>query len=352
MQELARDLLKGEQWQLKLEAGLGEGFRIERWNGVERIVASTTLALASGAAQVDLRSGEYQPRMKDRVLWLDGIYTIPWGRGTSLGLPEELVDGRADGAYQLAKGVIALGYNTVLLGSRTEQRQCRYKSAEGQRLIGELRRYGLKVWLKFDGPLPKRLPTVDGVVWMEELEEDREHTLLEQLTADERVVQAKLGDGCRLIYTIAADEDELERHAEWLEEFVDEVDDTTSVAFSTLWGDPREKGRPLSPIWEALRATPDVSATPLLPVIDPTTSLLDRVRVRMHRHPFSGMIVLADKLPEPGSDSHCALWCAGMLQWRDLAAELLEEDWRRLFPQDEPAVAELVLVEERVEALV
>ncbi len=352
MQGMARDLLGGEQWQLKLEAGLGEGFRIERWNGACRIVASTPLALASGAAQVDLRSGEYQPRMKDRVLWLDGLYTVPWGRGTSLGLPAELVDGRADGAYQLAKGVIALGYNTVLLGSRTEQRQCRYKSAEAQRLIGELRRYGLKVWVKFDGPLPKRLPAVDGVVWMEELEEDREHTLLEQLVLDERVVQAKLGDGCRLIYTIAAEEEELERHAEWLEEFVDEVGDATSVAFSALWGDPRERDRPLSPIWEALRATPDVSATPLLPVIDARIDLLDRVRARMHRHPFGGMIVLADQLPQEGSVAHCALWCAGMLQWRDLAAELLEEDWRRLFPQDEPAAVEPVLEEERVEALV
>jgi hypothetical protein len=356
-QGMARDLLGDVPWQLKLEAGLGDGFRIERWKGKERLIASTPLGLVSGAAQVDERSGTYQPRLSDRVLWLDGVYAVPWGKGTTLGVPEELVSGKADAAYQLAKRAIALGYNVLLLGSRTEERRCRYRSAEMQKLIGELRRYGLRVWVKFDGPLPRRLPEVDGVVWMEGLEENREHTLLEQLVADEASVRTRLPESMRLIYTIAAEEEDLERHAAWLDEFLDEVDLNTTVAFSALWGDPREQGRPLSPIWEALRATPDCSATPLLPVVDassaaPPIDLLDRVRARMHRHPFAGLIVLAERLPKPGSLTHCALWCAGRLQWRDLAAELLAADWLRLFPQEEPSRPEPVVEEVPEEALV
>ncbi len=125
-----------------------------------------------------------------------------------------------------------------------------------------------------------------------------------------------------------------EQHAFWFEELCDEVALKTTLAFD---GSANTKD-----LWELLRCSEDCSATPLLPILDLSSSLMGEglwpilpitsfnyCLSRMRRHNFSGCIIRSATLPQVGSLLDCNLWVAGQMQWGSLTPELLTETWMK-----------------------
>lgn len=77
-------------------------------------------------------------------------------------------------------------------------------------------------------------------------------------------------------------------------------------------------------VWDTLLKSPSFG-TPLLPMVklSDVTKRLPLLLNRMTRHPFQGLIVEVESLPEPGSDEDKALAAAGFALYLGLPIEIL-----------------------------
>ncbi len=144
-----------------------------------------------------------------------------------------------------------------------------------------------------------------------------------------------------LIYSITTtDLQQAQQQAKWLPTLLDNVGKQTSIAFSALAGDPTLDHLPPNPFWNALRQSPDASATPLIPLVNVgafnqgsglwpglSSDLIDHYLSRCYRHSFGGVVVLSDVIPRREALLDAALWTTSQFLWKEFSSNLLLETW-------------------------
>lgn len=258
---------------------------------------------------------------------------------------------------QCAARLSELGYNALLLGLRDNAEEAtRISHRELHFEIPILVKPQLDVrgspldptWrariLSVLDTLCRRMPDLHAVVWESGLlnpsytsaDATQADLVIEELRFVERAVNSR----ARLIFYVPVDQDRAERQARWLPTLCDEAGKETAIAFSAVRGCPWNDHLPLHPFWEEAAASPDVSSTPLMPIVNlgmvglgngrwPCIpfELFERCLARCVKHRFEGPIVLADQLPGKGGALECSLWMG--TQGYGFSAELLAGQWLR-----------------------
>lgn len=279
---------------------LAEEFHTFYAGGILRIDAGSDSALLLALQQVvtGLLSGhfaeflgEFNPRFPLRPLKLPpGPYPKEWG-----------------------SRILRLGYNAVIV--------------EGSEFSCFLE-YGLKVFVS--GNDLSQLKGADGIFWESSLlnpefflhPKAKEMTIAELVQEEMKKIE-KEAKGKGVIYYIpAADEMVALQQASWLETLCDEAGNQTFISFPAVCGNPVYDHLKPHPFWEVLRRAPDVSSTPLMPIINigavcqgeglwPSFSF-DLMQERFDRHHFGGIIGLCNEVPEKKGLLHLNLWVASM----------------------------------------
>ncbi|MCE5316664.1 MAG: hypothetical protein LLG04_04795 [Parachlamydia sp.] len=288
-----------------------------------------------------------------RPLWLKSDRLVPLNNGVSVAVPSVWLP-------QCSDRLRELGYNALLLGVRGEVPQ---ESASSW-IPGDI---PLLIKPYFDtrgcpldpswrgrmipclDTLCRRIPNLCGIFWESGLLDPSysshssasDATLADMVFEEMRILERAIDGRTRLIFYVPADK--VGRQAGWISSLCDEAGGETSIAFSSVKGHPWHDHLPLHPLWEVLAASPDVSSTPLMPIVNlgmvgmgnglwPCVpfDLFERCLARCVRHPFEGPIVLADQLPGKGGALECSLWMGA----QEGSAEFLSGKWLRSRRQD------------------
>lgn len=357
-----------------------------------------TLAIASGHYAEFL--GEWRPRFALRPLWIGCDVDVALTSRVGISVPfwmrhEVIQQHEARPALDaFCRRVIHLGYNSVIIGSRQGnviavpedpffdlEALCRYCHEYGLKVIlkpsstvaaghKELGRCALNsdyveaVNLLLSD-LINQVPSVDYIFWEGEfLHNDcMQHlsaydaTQQDLAEAEITMLEAALQKtAISLIYFIPVfDEASAKQQTAWLPSSCDRVGLRTILAFSAVAGDFYADHLLPHPLWEVLRQSPDVSATPFLPIVNIgavqqgeglwpslTLDLIEKYFTRCSRHHFAGIICLVNQVPHPGAFLECSLWVAAQILWKERPAALVAETWfRARRPEiDFPAFAE------------
>jgi len=245
--------------------------------------------------------------------------------------------------HKCAQRIAELGYNAVVLTS--EQLSSLHDLNE---ISAVLRNYGLKVIVKHAtlDSLHVLWPAIDYLFWeasylSEKTDRDSiEYDLaLNEVSRLEQMLPTKVG----LIYYIRSESlAESKRITPWLSKLCDEMGPKTLFCYEAM-----VEAQRLHPFWEAQRLSPDVSATPLLPIIDAgcvkdgeglwpvlPLDLLEACFSRMTRHHFAGAVMQVRALPTSRGLLDCNLWVASSLLWKDLSPALAAETWFKAYRPD------------------
>lgn len=214
------------------------------------------------------------------------------------------------------KNVCLLGYNAVIL--------------EGNKERTLFQEYGIKVFAK----APQA--DVEGLFWESALLQPDfapfDLTLFDAVCQELKQVEEMKKE---VIFYVPSNGE----RQHWLSDLVDRAGPRTTIAFSAVAGEPAADHLPLHPFWETLRSSPDVSSTPLLPILNIGAvkqgeclcalpfDQLEQVLPRLERHTFAGFIGLTKHVPEELGLLHLSLWAAGQSLWHRKAPKLSAETW-------------------------
>lgn len=372
----------------------GEGYKSSYAGGKLKITANNSLAEAYAISQMGtaIRAkhfgdylGENSPRFTLRPLWLKATVEIPLTEELTLNLPEFML---AEDAKLLlprfCKRLIECGYNAILIGSQN----CNWKLTSNPQptaldlnvVIQQLHDHGIQVILKpnfkteisHNAPhkskeylkgvldeLFQKFSTIDALfwesLWRTEAYLDGESSLdstdAEIAFSEIQILENCLQNRSKLVFYMCDPEatlKEAERHAKWMINLLDAMNQGTLLAFNAVNGHIYDDYSNDHPLWELLRQSIDSSATPLLPIINvglvkqgeglwPVTNfdLLERFLPRCTRHHFAGVIGTASHLPRSGSVLDCNLWVSGQALWHSIPPLLLAETWFKAFRPEE-----------------
>lgn len=361
------------EWWLKAPCQ-GEQYTSNYTAGTLQLVAGNALALRYGINNLEtgLRSGHlsdflgsFSPKFSLRPIWPLVEHKVCLTPHLTLFFPQFCFDKKQ---LQLAcERVIQLGYNAFLFGVHPCHR---FKGSSEDFQLSEMsaviHSYGLKLIVKpqvvpegcekevFHNLLTEELLSeIDFLFWeaLFQREEFASHPssadrLMKELIVEEVIELEKAVAGrAGLIYFFPEGERiSPEQQSRWFGEICDEVGKETVVSFSATI---ESSGDTAHPIWDALRSSPDISATPLLPIANfgavgqgeglwpvLTLRLMERCFSRMYRYPFAGVVALTGSIPGEGGLLDCNLWVAGQLMWREFSPSLLAETWFRAYRLD------------------
>lgn len=331
-----------------------------------------TLGVASGHHAEFL--GDWNPRFLLRPLWIGCELNITLTSRIGVTLPAWLKIGSFP-FDSFCRRLLELGYNSVLLGAFDGAfSPSSEDSFDLEAICQGFHEYGIKVILKPNidlknevrcplspsyvstvkeslWDLQKKVPSVDYIFCESCFQhpESLQHPLAQDATrielvqAELKIYETALKRNTGLIFYIpATDESSAKQQATWLSSLSDSAGNKTILAFSALSGAPWEDHCSAHPFWEALRQSPDISSTPLMPIINigsvkqgeglwpaMTLDLIERYLARCKRHCFVGAICLARYLPCEGALLDCSLWTAGQVLWKEQPVHLLAESWFR-----------------------
>lgn len=328
--------------------------------------------------------GSHAPKFPLRPIWIgcERLYSL--SESIQVALPRWLTLNdlmNPSESCEIAKfccRLLELGYNALILGSRSPEKK--FQVEEGGRellpLFALFHRYGIKVILKveWNGLLDSEertccpadlqyqmhllesfeeikwaLSSIDFLFWeschlhpsFDQPESALDLTRLELIAAEEKLIERALGGSAGLIYY-------LNEHpsgsapacAKWLQALCDEVEEGVVVAFSATCGDPRYDFLPINPLFGELRKSPDCSFTKMMPIVNAgsigkgeglwpvfSTRLVEQVGSYLYRHPFAGMIALANHLPAAGGVLDGSLWISSQVMWQSRSTSILAENW-------------------------
>ncbi len=281
-----RDPSPFAKWELTTCSGHGrEGFESSYEGGVLRLQAETPLGAAFGIAQLARAA-----RAGHLAEWLGKRQPFFVLRPVRLRTPVS--------QWELfCEQLVMLGYNAVV-SSDAPLELCHA--------------YGLQVI--------SPQPGMDYLLWESrtQLERSPERAKTESELVMEELRRAEQAAGAaRLIFSLPLlNQTVADAQARWLGALCDAASICTTIAFPACGG--------THSIWEALRRSPDCSSTPLLPLVDLSSSEeLERVFCRMERHPFAGALISAESFVD-----QALFWVAAQRQWSSRAAPLLECTFR------------------------
>ena len=328
------------------------------------------LSTAAKGGHVGELLGHFSPRYPLRPLWLSGEVWV--NDGVRVAIPgfftEEVLANPEEFCQDFCQRIIEFGYNAVIFGARNDSATAEV-SGGMRRLLDYIRSCGIKVIIKPTLAVEESLcpvdpdynqatiqalkswlaalGSVDYVLW-ESCGQDKRftqhrkaerYTFYDLIVEEAAMVEEALGDKTSLIYYVpSSTTDQALQQAKWLPKLCDDVGSCTTLAFSAVSGQPQEQWRGMHPVWEAWRRCPDVSSTPLLPIVNVgcvgegeglwpilSTTRVDEVLVRMKRHNFAGMVGIANHLPTSTGFLACSLFAAGQAQWLGTTARLAAE---------------------------
>ncbi len=328
----------GPQVAVKLNRKMHDTYKIEYNEHDVSLAADAlhTVLSGLGALEIGLKSGfvsefigKQEAIFSWRILWLKGAH--------------ELLS-----IDSLCRKISRLGFNAVIL-EEVPQDISVFK-AYGIRLILKPAVEDLGNFCPLDEEWPVRfaekialLPPVDALFWegcftkTTFLNHPKARDLLQYDLAvmELEALQVGLAGHFPLIYQLPND-----LCAEWLPEFLDESGKETMIAFSALAGDPAKDHLPENPLWKMLRKCPDISYTPLLPVINGgaigqgdglwpiiPVDTLECVISHLENPPFQGAIVMTKTVPDQAAFLDGALWTAGQSLSRGRSPRRLLEAW-------------------------
>lgn len=359
----------------------------KRSAGKVRIEASNPLAAVYGASQ--LKAGISSGYLAEflggrrasfplRPLWIKCEKHVSITEKVGLYLPNFFIEKKKAVFELFCRRCIELGFNAVILGMRgfCFEHKSSVAFPELDILAEMLHEYGIKLLVKpviyylpdeegfpripqgkifcqkiCEGlaDLFQKAPALDALFWECHYQHSdflyhprgNEMSKLEKTLAELKLIEGTIPEGVNLLYYLPCEGTKMaKQQGQWLAPLLDEAGPATTIVFSTVSGDPIHDHESPHPFWHLLRASPDVSATPLLPIINvggvgvgeglwPGVSLdlLDDFFHRAERHPFAGFIALTPHIPRKGSLLDCALWVAGQLLWQRGAPYHVVESW-------------------------
>ncbi|MBA3237703.1 MAG: hypothetical protein H0T62_05045 [Parachlamydiaceae bacterium] len=377
---------KNESFRSSYSAGK---LTIEAGSPLAQIYAICQLNIASKACHLADYLGESHPRFPLRPLWLKANIEIPLSPHMTLHLPDFML---AEDASLLlprfCKRLLECGYNAILIGTQVYSKTTPIPSPQStsspdlKAMLQQFHDHGIKVILKpsialdshtfsfFEQKVQTLLmtsidtlfqlfPDIDAFFWesLWQTEAYRSHATAFESTDPEIVLsEVRLLEKClkkqaKLIFYLPnSSEKEAYQQVRWLPSLVDDMGPGSILAFNAVCGALYDDHENNHPLWNALRESPDTSATPLMPILNvglikqgeglwPTTNfeLIDRFLSRCYRHQFIGAIGLTGHLPQAGSVLDCNLWVLGQSLWRNLPVTLLAETWFKAFrPKENP----------------
>lgn len=350
----------------------GEAYEANYQAGTLQLVTESPLALRYGINQLEMGInsdhlaeflGRTSPKFSLRPIWPRADHQVILTPQLSLTLPHFCFDSRQ--LHQVCERTIQLGYNALIFGlhpgSSLENLQSNLQLNLPE--VHEiLHCYGLKLILKPHANLELPidllakdpfLDAIDFLLWeglfqRKDFGRDfstRDRLIKELVFEEVELLEKMVEERTRLIYFLPEGEQvSVEQQSNWISELCDEVGKETIVSFPAMVENSNVMAHPF---WEALRLSPDTSATPLLPIANfgavgqgeglwPifTFPLMEHCFSRMHRHPFTGVVALTGSIPPAGGFLDCNLWVAGQLMWRNLSPNLLAESWFRAWYPD------------------
>lgn len=326
-------VFKEHQKESYSSAYAGGVVKLQATGSSASVYALRELIIGEASGRAGEVYGQCEPRFGLRPLWPECDSEVKIGEA-SIYLPHYLLSDPGN-ISTFCTRLLELGYNAVLLNRRR-------KSSLGQGdvsfILNTLREYGIKIILSIDGQVPDNLPF--DFLFREAKGQDSKSkkTELEKLVAEVRELEKlKL----KLIYYLPAkDEAEAEKQSGWMSQLMDECGPSTMLAFPCVAGPATENYLPLHPFWKKLGESPDVSATPLLPIVNiggvgsgeglwPALNVrvMDCVFARMDRHVFAGIIGLVGQLPKRDGLLDCSLWAASQFLWSGRRLERSIETW-------------------------
>lgn len=369
--------------------GKSENFISTYEKGTIRIEAESPLAGAYAISQMQIAAesghlieflGPSQPRFLLRPIWVGCGPEMISPEGIGVALPRFFTSTQQDKTKSalFCRRIIELGYNAVILGSHDGSQIVLNPNsfAEVAAFCDVLQDHGLKAIIKpnfFSKELPKkighcplsksyqqaiisgfyalfeRIANVDFLFWEgsflhSDFTQDpsaRDATLSELIRAEILFLEKNLPSKVSLIYFIPApDLLAAKQQAKWMSSLCDYVGKGTIISFPAIAGNCFADHLPPHPFWEELRKSPDISATPLLPLVNvgsisqgeglwpsPTLDLIEKYYSRLYRHRFAGVVALANVLPKKGGMLDCSLWVASQALWRNQSSIQLAETW-------------------------
>lgn len=373
------------------EGGRSEAFSVQYAGGEICIKADNPIAAAFGTRSLitGVSSGhfaeflgDWRPRFPLRPLWLGCEVDVSLTSRIGISVPAWMRQEKGDSPHfeSFCRRILELGYNSILLGNLDGAfvTSPEDSSFNLEALCVAFREYGLKVILKpnlsFTGELKNsgrcplnppyiaaiqealgdfqgKAPSIDYIFYEGRFQHPDciqhplalDATQIELVQAELKMLETSLQGKVGLIYYVpATDETTATHHASWLSALCDFAGNKTILAYSAIAGSPWEDHRSPHPFWETLRQSPDVSATPLMPIVNigavrqgeglwPTLTLdlVERYFSHCHRHHFAGAISLIGQLPKEGALLDCSLWVAAQVMWKEQSVRLLAETWFR-----------------------
>jgi hypothetical protein len=328
--------------------------------------------LASGHWEM---SGEWRPRFALRPLWVGSEQEIALSPGVSVFAPIELcqaAEGDEVKFEKFCKRILGLGYNAIILGRWSASHSESPKpSSIIKTICSTLHEYGLKVIIKpqLTYPYPNRcllentykdflqhslkllnqqIPHCDALFWESECwtPDCQEHPLAREITQadlvrDEITLLQNVLENRTLIYFVPAINSEIAlEQSKWLPSICDDMGNKSILAFPAVSGEFFADHLPPHPLWNALRSSPDISSTPLMPIVNlgsvnqgeglwPSINieLIERYISGCHRHFFAGVIVATNRISTKGTFLDCNLWLASQAMWTNRSVSSLLESW-------------------------
>lgn len=269
--------------------------------------------------------GDFQPRFSLRPLWMSCDCEVDVN-GVKIYLPHYLVEDPHK-VHLMCCRLLELGYNALVFGGSGKKSG----STDLEHLFQEIRQYGIKIILKCED-IPGHLPFDYLLKESKDFENKSKNTQLEKIVREVKKIES-LGSPL-IFYLDARTESEAQRQSRWMSELCDEMGVESLLAFPSV-----VEGK-LHPFWEVLRVSPDVSSTPLLPVVNmgnvgcgdglwPSLNLrlLNKVFGHMQRHVFAGVIGVINQLPKREGLLDCTLWAAAQFLWKRQRIEQAVETW-------------------------
>lgn len=364
--------------------------------GVISVKAESALAAAYGMNQMSIAYasghlgdylGEGKPRFPLRPLWVGSAGEVNFSPAMSVSLPHALTECfDQQNVHLFCRRVIELGCNAVVLGSMHTVSKVQRTNAirDLQQFCQILHDYDLKVIFKptleskinlqkgiIQSPLNpgygdwvqhqfsllhKNIPCFDFIFWESSLltPEFTQHTkakdlpLSEIVIAEAKLLEAALPHGIGLVFYLPANSTlSAKQQSLWMNSLCDEVGKDTIISFSAVAGHYLHDHLPSHPFWEQLRISPDISETPLLPVVNVGSvsqgeglwpslpfDLFEKYYSQLNRHRFAGIMSVTNRLPKSGGLLDCALWTSGQLLWRNVPSSQLMATWFSAYRPD------------------
>ncbi|MEC7839162.1 MAG: hypothetical protein VX777_03885 [Chlamydiota bacterium] len=342
-----------------------EQLTIEAANPLSAVYAISQLSDAVYSNLLPRYLGESTPHFSMRAIWIHCDQHVAITEKVGVHLPSIFLNMKRRNFDAFCRRVIELGYNTVILGTRSfsfmEKSPVVFK--ELSMLIECFSDYGIAVVVKPNfyfypdkglvfSPLSEELQEkiklafhdffmaskgVKSVFWRSLFDHSdfqlhpigRNRTKEEKTQIELEIIERALPEDTQLIYYLPCDGSVMaQEQCQWLNNLVNRASKSTVFSFSSVAGDVTCDHEKEHPFWKTLRSSRVISGTPLMPIINTggidqgeglwpslPIDLLTKYLPTDSKHNFAGAIHLAPRIPKKGSLSDCAYWVASQVMW-------------------------------------